>query len=267
MSGYHPQANGQTEWANQEVEKYLQLYIDYCQDDWAEHLPMAKFAINSRTHSAIGMSLFKLMYGYLPLFNIPVGRRTRIPKVEEQLDILQEVRHDAGSALHLAKRQMKEGYEHGKRKGHSFKVGDYVWLSGEDIDLKLPSNKLSDRQLGPFKIIEKIEPLDYCLDLGEAQDRLYNVFHVDKLYPYRGSEVNGLLPEEPGPIELEDEDEPEYKVDRLLDSWIRWRRMEYKVKWKGYDPSHDSWQPIANLKNAKRSITNFHKKHPNVPRI
>ena len=105
---------------------------------------------------------------------------------------------------------MKKDYKQGKRKGHNFKVRDYIWLSREDIDLKLPSDKLGDRQLGPFEIIEKIEPLNYRLDLGEAQDRLHNVFHVDKLYPYRRSEVNRLLPEEPGPIELEDEDELEY---------------------------------------------------------
>jgi len=89
---------------NQEVEKYLRLYINYREDDWAEHLPMAEFAINSRTHSAIGMSPFELVYGYLPLFNIPVGQRTGIPEVEEHLDILREVRRDAGSALHLVKR-------------------------------------------------------------------------------------------------------------------------------------------------------------------
>jgi len=47
------------------------------------------------------------------------------------------------------------------KKGHNFKVGDYVGLSGEDIDLKLPSDKLGDCQLGPFEILEKIGPLDY----------------------------------------------------------------------------------------------------------
>ena len=46
-SGYHPQANGQTERANQEVEKYLRLFVNRRQDDWAEHLPMAEFVINS----------------------------------------------------------------------------------------------------------------------------------------------------------------------------------------------------------------------------
>src|ERR1041384_1885063 len=132
-SGYHPQSNGQTERANQEVEKYLQLYTNYQQDDWSKHLPMAKFILNSCTHSAHDLSPFELLYGYLPLFNIPVGRQSGIPEVEQRLNILQEVRRDAGSALHLAKRHQKEGYKRGRKKGHQFRVGDYAWLSGEDI--------------------------------------------------------------------------------------------------------------------------------------
>ena len=56
---------------------------------------------------------------------------------------------------------MKEGYERGRQKAHQFKVGDYVWLSGEDIKLKLSSEKLGDRQLGPYEILEKTGPLDW----------------------------------------------------------------------------------------------------------
>ena len=78
--------------------------------------------MNSRTHSAHRLSPFELLYGYLPLFNIPVGRRTGIPEVENRIDILRDVRRDAGAALHLTKRHMKEGFERGKKKAHQFAV-------------------------------------------------------------------------------------------------------------------------------------------------
>lgn len=90
---------------------------------------------------------------------------------------------------------------------------------------------------------------------------------MDKLYPWKGNDVNGLIPEEPEPVYLEGEDEPEYEVEKILDSRIRWRRMEYLVKWKGYDDRHNSWEPVTNLANAKWSITMFHKKNPKAAKI
>ena len=35
-SGYHPEGNGQTEWSNQTLEQYLQVYCNYtaCSDDF-----------------------------------------------------------------------------------------------------------------------------------------------------------------------------------------------------------------------------------------
>ena len=75
---------------------------------------MAEFVINSHTHSALGMSPFEVTYGYLPLFNIPVGQRSGMPGVDDRIQILREARQDAGAALHLGKKQQKEGYERGK---------------------------------------------------------------------------------------------------------------------------------------------------------
>ena len=40
----HPQTDGQTERQNSTMEAYLQVFINFKQNDWARLLPMAEFA-------------------------------------------------------------------------------------------------------------------------------------------------------------------------------------------------------------------------------
>ena len=72
-TAYHPQANGQVEHKNQEVEAYLCLFISNTQDDWVDLLPTAEFVINSWLNSATGHMPFELLYRYTPDFTIPAG--------------------------------------------------------------------------------------------------------------------------------------------------------------------------------------------------
>jgi hypothetical protein len=51
-TAYHPQTDRQTEWLNQELEMYLQIYCRTAPTEWASHLPLAEFVHNSRKHSA-----------------------------------------------------------------------------------------------------------------------------------------------------------------------------------------------------------------------
>ena len=77
-TAYHPQANGQVEHKNQEVEAYLHLFISKHQDDWVDLLPTVEFVVNSQLNSATGHMPFELLYGYTPDFTIPAGRPTGI---------------------------------------------------------------------------------------------------------------------------------------------------------------------------------------------
>ena len=44
---YHPQTDGQTECVNQEVERFLCLFVNQRQDDWYDWISIAEFAYNN----------------------------------------------------------------------------------------------------------------------------------------------------------------------------------------------------------------------------
>ena len=62
-TAYHPQGDRQTEQVNQELEQYLQLFINEREDDWDKLLPLAKFQYNNHVHSATQQTPFKLDTG------------------------------------------------------------------------------------------------------------------------------------------------------------------------------------------------------------
>jgi len=60
---FHPQTNRQMERMNQELEQYLCMFIDYCQEQWPEWLGMAEFAYNNKAHSGTKVSPFEANSG------------------------------------------------------------------------------------------------------------------------------------------------------------------------------------------------------------
>ncbi len=65
-SGYHPEGDGQTKWANQTLKQYLHAYCNYQQDNWSELLPLAKFAYNNMPSETTSVSPFFTNKGYHP---------------------------------------------------------------------------------------------------------------------------------------------------------------------------------------------------------
>lgn len=181
-----------------------------------------------------------------------------VPAANDRLKVLADVREDTKSSLDLAAEHTKMYYDRHMQEAPIFQIGDKVWLSAENLNIKQPARKLSHKCLGPYEVLQRVGQLDYKLKLPKSVP-VHPVFHVSLLSKYGTSTIPGRKHLEPPPIEVEPDAELEYEVEIFLNSHLFRKKLQYLVKWKGYDDSHNDWEPVDNVKNSKHLINKFHK--------
>jgi hypothetical protein len=48
-----------------------------------------------------------------------------------------------------------------------------------------------------------------------------------------------------------------YEVDRIIDHRGEGDNREYRIRWKGYGPEEDTWEPVSNLFDSEHSIQEY----------
>ena len=135
-----------------------------------------------------------------------------------------------------------------------FKVGDFVKLLTKN--LKFKCQKLSPRQIGPFRVLERISGQAYHLALPNKYSRLHDMFLVQLLEDYYHREDDESLMMMP---DLEDP-EDEWEVEEVLDEKRTKDIVYYLVKWTGWPSEYNSYEPVAYLTNAPQAIVSFERK-------
>jgi Chromo (CHRromatin Organisation MOdifier) domain len=59
--------------------------------------------------------------------------------------------------------------------------------------------------------------------------------------------------------------ERRYKIAEVMDSWLRYGRLEYLVRWKGYGHEENTWIVKKDL-DAPNLVTTFYRTNPNTPK-
>ena len=93
--------------------------------------------------------------------------------------------------------------------------------------------KLSPRFIGPYEVLERIEPVAYRLTLPPELAQLHDVFHVSKLRKYRSDESH-ILPVQEIQVQedLSYDEEPKAIMDREVKQLRNKQVPLVKVLWK-----------------------------------
>ena len=212
------------------------------------------------------MSPFFANYGFEPRWAGRVGdTASSIPSVVQRVQDLEEVHSLCKANIALANEEYAKYYNSNRREDSNFEEGDLVMVSMRNITTTRPSKKLDIKYSGPFKIVKKISPGAFRVELP-ASMKCHNVFNISSLQAFRAPTMEGQVYDPPGPVEVDDSGEI-WGVKRVVSSqWYR-NQLQYLVEWEGFSGTSEetSWEPAKNLEGAQESIDKYHIANPEMP--
>ncbi|GJY04123.1 putative reverse transcriptase domain-containing protein [Tanacetum coccineum] len=254
-TAYHPETDGQSERTIQTLEDMLRACVIDFGSGWDKHLPLAEFSYNNSYHASIKAAPFEALYGRKcrsPVCWSEVGdaQLTGPEMIRETTEMIVQIKNRL-----LAARSRQKSYADVRRKPLEFEVGDKVMLKvspWKGVVRFGKRGKLSPRYIGPFKILSRVGPVAYKLELPRELQGIHNTFHVSNLkkclsdeeliIPLDEVRIDEKLHFIEEPIEIMDREVKQLKQSRIPIVKVRWnssRGPEYTWEredqmWKKY---------------------------------
>ncbi|GJR01265.1 putative reverse transcriptase domain-containing protein [Tanacetum coccineum] len=198
---YHPETNGQSERTIQTLEDMLRAYVIDFGKGWERHLPLVEFSYNNRPE-------------------IIHETTEKIVQIQKCLQ---------------AARDRQRSYANIRRKPFEFQVGDRVMLKvspRKGVIRFRKQGKLNPRYIGPFKILKRVGPVAYKLELPEELRNVHNTFHVSNLkkclsdeslvIPMKELRLDDKLNFVEELVEIMDREIKQLRQSRILIVKVRW---------------------------------------------
>ncbi|XP_012480852.1 uncharacterized protein LOC105795738 [Gossypium raimondii] len=141
----------------------------------------------------------------------------------------------------------KKSYTDLKHREIEYSEGDFVFLKVSPWKKVLRfgrKGKLSHRFIGPYRVLKRMGPATYPLELPSELHQIHDVFHVSMLRRYR-SDPTHIVPIEE--IKVTPDVTFEEELVQILEGDVKVLRREFipllKVLWCNHSSEETTWEP------------------------
>ena len=144
------------------------------------------------------------------------------------------------------------------KKKINYEIKSKIFLNKWNIITARSFKKLNDKMLDSFQIIESVDSF-YKLKLSETM-HIHDIFHSELLRSVVDDSLSDQKNESSKSIVINNENE--WEINDILNSWCYRRWLQYRVKWKSYDNDLNWYNADDDeFMNAQEMIDDFHIKY------
>jgi len=227
--------------------------------NWDLILLTAQFAYNSSINKSIDMSPFEVVHGYKPRKPLDLLHMSFHARVSESAESfarrIQDLHIEITKQIETSNAQYKLQADL-RRRHNEFNVGDYILIRIRPERFPSGANrKLHAHSAGPFKVLQRVGPNAYVLDLP-YDFGISSTFNIEDLIAYHKPL---LIPDDPFEIPLNSpSDDPieifipftltsaqKDNIDAILDEQVVFNKngevQRFLVRWVGRPDLDCAW--------------------------
>jgi hypothetical protein len=265
-TAYSKEKNGLVERQNKETLRHLRniIFDKRISAKWSKYTPIVKRILNTSKNSSTGLTPAEIVF--------PNGIQLDKALLTENSSIfmssyIQDLQQAQTKIIALAEQSLrlkdKEHIENYSRQRTVFADGSYVLAEHRHNSLRRgPKSKLLPFLKGPMLVKFHTSEGNYVLqDLVSQEVRDY---HVSRLRTFLYDERT-LTPMQVAVTDTLDEFVAERVIDMRGDSRNSRTNLSFLIRWAGYGPADDTWEPWSMCKDSV-AVQNHLRDHK-LPRI
>jgi len=266
---YHSEINDQIEKVNAVMKHYLQVFVNYMQNDWAKWLSEVKFVINNASSLIILASLFLINLNQNSrldfksfeslLENLTSQAWNKLINVEEFIKKMKKLTEHLRDEMLIAQIIYEFNVNLFRRSCSRYFVEDEVWLNARNLSITRLIVKLDDRNVDFFKIKRVFKNNSLIIELNlSAFMKIHSIFHVT-LLSHIASDFLLNQHQKSWELVVVKNDERfwyvnsilNFKRDRFYNSFL----LKYYVDWEDH---FFTWESFHLLNNCEQVLNEYH---------